>query len=105
MPTEISRPSKMVGVVIRNKIIDMKKHTEIYMDYFGYDKTDFIPCEVCESQSVDIHHIKPRGMGGSKTKDVIENLQALCRPCHIKFGDKKHHMDFLIITHQLKINK
>ena len=65
----------------------MKPHTKIYLTYFGYDTTDFIPCEVCGSQAIDIHHIQPRGMGGTKTKDVIENLQALCRKCHIKFGD------------------
>ena len=55
----------------------MKPHTKIYLTYFGYDTTDFIPCEVCGSQSTDIHHLSCRGMGGSKTKDVIENLQAL----------------------------
>jgi hypothetical protein len=32
----------------------MKKHTKIYLNYFGYDTTDFIPCEVCGSQAVDI---------------------------------------------------
>jgi 5-methylcytosine-specific restriction endonuclease McrA len=60
---------------------------------------------VCGSQAVDINHIDCRGMGGSKTKDVIENLQALCRKCHIEYGDKKQHKDFLIITHQIKMNK
>ncbi len=83
----------------------MKKHTKIYLNYFGYDTTDFIPCEVCGSQAVDIHHIECRGMGGTKTKDIIENLMALCRKHHIEYGDKKQHMDFLIITHQIKMNK
>ena len=47
----------------------MKKHTKIYLDYFGYDAGDFIACEVCKNKAVDIHHIEPRGMGGSKTKE------------------------------------
>ena len=59
-----------------------KKHTKIYLDYFGYGEQDFIPCERCGVKSVDIHHIKSRGMGGSKECDYIENLQALCRNCH-----------------------
>jgi 5-methylcytosine-specific restriction endonuclease McrA len=83
----------------------MKKHTAKYMTYFGYDQSDFIPCEVCGSQAVDIHHIEARGMGGSKEADIIENLQALCRTCHITYGDKKQHKDFLIITHQIKMHK
>lgn len=65
----------------------MKKHTKIYLDYFGYDKTDFIGCEVCGSKAVDIHHIDSKGMGGSNTKDYIENLIAVCRGCHNKCHD------------------
>lgn len=40
-------------------------------------------------------------MGGDPQgkKDVIENLQALCRKCHGNFGDKKQFMDKLITTH------
>ena len=83
----------------------MKKHTMVYFKHFGYDISSFIDCEVCGRVGNDLHHIEARGMGGTKTKDVIENLQALCRPCHIKYGDKKQHMDFLIITHQIKLNK
>ena len=60
----------------------MKKHTRIYLKHFGFGMDDFIPCELCGSRAVDIHHISPRGMGGSKQKDEIENLMALCRVHH-----------------------
>tara|TARA_R100000458_G_C8164403_1_gene167243 strand:+ start:458 stop:679 length:222 start_codon:yes stop_codon:yes gene_type:complete len=60
------------------------------MKYFDFCLDDFIGCEVCFSRAVDIHHIDPRGLGGSKTKDFIANLVALCRSCHIKAeSDKK----------------
>ena len=67
----------------------MVKHKKIYLDYFGYDEGTFVPCEICNRPSVDIHHIDCRGMGGSGDKDHIENLMALCRECHAKYGDKK----------------
>jgi len=82
----------------------MKRHTKIYFDYFGYDVTSFIPCEICEKKAVDINHIKPRGMGGSKKMDNIENLMAVCRECHIEYGDKKQHIDFLTQIHKDKCN-
>ena len=56
----------------------MKKHTKIYLEYFGYGDRDMIPCEICRTRAADIHHINGRGIG----KDVIENLMALCRDCH-----------------------
>lgn len=77
----------------------MRKHTKIYFDYFGYGKEDFVSCEVCGRRACDTHHIDCRGMGGSKEKDVIENLMAVCRECHIKYGDKKEYMDFLKEKH------
>ena len=82
----------------------MKKHTLIYMNHFGYDISDFIPCEVCGGRAVDIHHIEARSMGGSKTKDTIENLMAVCRPCHITMGDKKQYKDKLKEIHQRVLN-
>ena len=59
----------------------MKNHTNIYFNFFGYDVSDdYIPCEMCETKAVDIHHLEKR----IKTKnDFIENLVALCRDCHI----------------------
>lgn len=83
----------------------MKKYTRTYLNYFGYDETDFIPCEVCNKKAVDIHHIQAKGMGGSNTKDNIENIMAICRECHIKYGDKKQYKEFLIDIHATKIRK
>ena len=77
----------------------MRKHTKLYLDYFGYVADDFMCCEICGGRMVDIHHIDCRGMGGSKDKDKIENLMGLCRKCHIDYGDKKEHIEFLKIQH------
>lgn len=79
----------------------MKKHTKIYMDAFGYDVTDFIPCEISGKRANDIHHIDCRGMGGnpSGSKDRIEELQAITRDLHLFYGDKKEHMKFLYEKH------
>lgn len=82
----------------------MKKHVKVYLEHFGYGADDYIPCEVCSRKATDIHHINCRGMGGSKDKDVIENLQALCRSCHMEYGDKKQWMEFLKEKHESKIN-
>lgn len=70
-----------------------------YLKHFGYDISDFIPCEVCGTTAIDIHHIEARGIGGSKQADNIENLMALCREDHIKYGDKKQYKDFLKCKH------
>ena len=80
----------------------MKKHTKIYLDYFNYSISDIILCEVCDMVAVDIHHINARGLGGSN-KDYINNLQALCRNCHIKYGDKKQYKEFLNEIHENKL--
>ena len=83
----------------------MKKHVKIYLDHFGYVIDDVILCEVCSRKSNDIHHLDCRGMGGSKTKDTIENLMAVCRECHIKYGDKKQYMDFLRECHAKRLKR
>jgi|TARA_Y100000034_G_scaffold62646_1_gene75933 5-methylcytosine-specific restriction endonuclease McrA len=67
----------------------MKKHTKIYFNFFKIGEEDFVACEVCTSKAVDIHHIEARGLGGSKEKDYIENLVALCRNCHNNAGSSK----------------
>ena len=74
------------------------------MSFFGYDVSDFIPCEVCGREAQDIHHIECRGMGGTKQADTISNLMAACRHCHIKYGDKKQHKEYLQYIHDYFIS-
>ncbi len=76
----------------------MKSYTKTYLKYFGYSTADFIPCEVCQQKAVDIHHIDARSIQPKLVND-INNLMAMCRGCHIKFGDKKQHKEYLKQIH------
>ena len=75
------------------------------MNYFNYDVSDFIGCEICGTKAVDIHHIEARGMGGTKKHDTIENLMALCRRCHIEYGDKAKWLEHLKLIHYTKVTQ
>lgn len=85
----------------------MKPHVKIYHQHFGITPGDFIPCEIisCRNEATDIHHIKCKGMGGSKKHDFIDNLMALCRDCHHKFGDKVGYYELLTKAHSLKLGR
>ena len=84
----------------------MRRHTAVYMEGMGYRIGDFMPCEWCGAEANDVHHLIPRGMGGSKTKDYLANLMALCRKCHLDAEARKisrndleaRHLDILDST-------
>lgn len=80
----------------------MKKHTKIYFEAFGYIESDFIPSELSGDFAVDINHIEARGSGGDPQgkKDRIENLMAVTRDEHNKYGDKKKDKFFLFLKHK-----
>ena len=69
----------------------MKNHTKIYMEFFGYDIPEDVFSVMSGLPAQDIQHIIPRGMGGSKSKDFIENLAALTREEHNKAEHDKHY--------------
>jgi 5-methylcytosine-specific restriction endonuclease McrA len=77
----------------------MKKHVKVYLDYYGYGEQDVIICECgCGGIANQIHHLVPRGMGGSKIRDNIENLIALTMVCHDKAeSDKKFNNKLKLI--------
>jgi hypothetical protein len=67
----------------------MQLHTKNYFEYFKIDFDpsngwhDYIRCEMCPSEAVDLHHIERR-MKGVKKLDEVGNIIALCRSCHEK---------------------
>ena len=75
------------------------------MDFFGYGIGDFIPCEICGKSANAIHHIKCKGMGGSKKRDNVENLMALCNEHHLEYGDKKQFLEYLQDIHKQKVKE
>ena len=77
----------------------MKNHTKLYFSKLGFDTSDFIPSELSNQRAVDIHHIDCRGAGGTKKEDRIEELMALTREEHLKYGDKKQFMVMLYEKH------
>lgn len=81
----------------------MQNHTKIYLKYFNFSEEEFIPCEVCRQKAQDIHHIVPRSKFGTQQKekqDDINNIMALCRKCHNKYGQIKKYINFLTQIHE-----
>lgn len=40
-------------------------------------------CERCSGPGEHIHHLAPKGMGGSRHLDTLENLTLVCAKCHL----------------------
>lgn len=69
--------------MISKRLDKSPTHVRNYYRHFGYDESDFIACECgCGGKAIEIHHVEPRGMGGRKSADTIDNLVALTRECH-----------------------
>lgn len=74
----------------------MQNHTKVYMKFFNFEEGDFIPCEMCGAQAVDIHHLEKR----NKIKnDFPENLIGVCRDCHNKAENDSMFNMFSRIKH------
>jgi len=79
------------------KPLSNQPHIKVYLKYFGYGEQDFIPCEMCKERAVDVHHIRPKSLGGT---DEIENLIGLCRRCH-NLAHRKYLVEHdLLLVHK-----
>lgn len=79
----------------------MQKHTALYLkEFYPFAHGDYFPCEICNAPGSDVHHIKARGMGGTKRVYGRDDIMLLCRKHHEEYGDKKQYMDMLTEIHQ-----
>ena len=75
----------------------MVNYKKVYLNALGLDETSFIQSEISTEKAVDIHHIIGRGKKG---KDIIENLMAVTREEHNKYGDRRCYMVMLLKIHR-----
>ena len=80
----------------------MKPYTKTYLKYFGFDESDFIPCEICGAKAVDIHHLEPKSRAKAKV-NLIDNLMALCRNCHDECGKSPQMNERAKLIHRKKL--
>lgn len=69
------------------------------MKALGYQIAEDIVSELSGLPANDLHHIESRGMGATRKKNNIENLMALTREEHEKYGDKKKYKEYLLAKH------
>jgi hypothetical protein len=48
----------------------------------GRDRCEAVATPFCQQALHEAHHVWPKGMGGSKKRDVYANLLGVCRSCH-----------------------
>jgi 5-methylcytosine-specific restriction endonuclease McrA len=82
----------------------MKNYVKTYHDFFGFTPGEFVPCENCGRQSVEIHHLRPKSLD-KKAENKIENLMALCRSCHDNAHKFKNINDDFKMIHRRNVLK
>jgi len=62
----------------------MDKDKKAYLDYFYplWGPDDCVLCERCGRRAVEIHHTRPKRMGGTTHEYDVDELAAVCRKCH-----------------------
>lgn len=66
----------------------MQTYIKDFLKSRGYDEGDFIVCEICNSQAVEIHHINSSFRGKRTHKKDWSDLISVCRECQERIHDK-----------------
>ena len=107
------KPGVYLPIYDESNINIMQNHTKNYFKAFKIDYNesgwhDFIACEMCGNEAVDLHHIENR-IKGVKRLNHHKNIIALCRSCHEKAHANKYGYtkDCLMTKHEnnMRINK
>jgi lipid II:glycine glycyltransferase (peptidoglycan interpeptide bridge formation enzyme) len=80
----------------------MQKHTEIYLNHFHLHQGEVIVSEISgTTNGINIHHLDSKKMGGSDTKDYIENLCAITITEHELCHRYKEYNEYVKKIHEL----
>jgi hypothetical protein len=52
----------------------MKKHTKVYLDYFGLDASDFLSCEICWAPGIDSTTLTAEKWEARKVRTLLKIL-------------------------------
>ncbi len=56
---------------------------------------DDFSCQICDEMGTEVHHIRPRYMGG---KNHPHNLMTVCHDCHVKIhNDLEKSIEYAIV--------
>lgn len=78
----------------------MQDYTRTYLDAFGLDETDFVPCEICAKKATEITEI----IKDKKVLYAIENLLAVCSNCEIKYNNETDFIPLLLKIHKKRLD-
>lgn len=82
----------------------MTVHAKIFFDFWRcYTPGEFIQCWYpgCGLMAVDIMHIEPKGMGGRKSVEFIEDYCPGCRKHHIQTEGRQKDLLFGIVVEKI----
>lgn len=67
----------------KRKRLDDKLYKKTRPQAVERDSIDGYPCcVICGAPATEVHHILPRGRGGTSGTSELNNLACLCRYCH-----------------------
>ena len=68
----------------------MQNYKKNFVDHYGYCEWEFIPCAICGTAAIELHHVTKKSETKAKWRDNVENLLPLCSLCHMDCEARKY---------------